>query len=124
MKPMKLFRVNLAELKTSASFAVASVQVHKYESVQTIPVRVSSGVYVGNGTGNGTTTSSLTAELVQGRFREELAAMDANLTQMIETIDSEIRSDMQNGLNQLVGRMGSAEGKLSTLPGEEFLNYE
>ena len=68
VKPMKLYRVNLAELKTSAAFAVASVQVHRYESVQTIPVRVSSGLYVGNGTGNGTTTSSLTAELVQGRF--------------------------------------------------------
>ena len=141
VKPMKLFRVNLAELKTSASFAVASVQVHKYESVQTIPVRVSSGVYVGNGTGNGTTTSSLTAELVQGRFREELAAMEANLTQMMQTMDSETetrlsqltskdnqlqngQNSLQSGLNQVVGRMGSAEGKLSTLPGKELLNYE
>ena len=64
--------------------------------------------------------------------------MEAKLTHMIETRNTEMHSrlsqvrssttskdnQLQNGLNQVVGRMGSAEGKLSTLPGKELLNYE
>ena len=129
VKPMKLYRVNLAELKTSASIAVASVQVHKYESVQTIPVRVSY-----NGTAD---ASSLTPELVQARLRDELAAVKRELNakdsttegklQELVNIDSQLQdgqNNLQKGLNQVVGRMGSAEGKLASLPGEEFLAYE
>lgn len=67
--------------------------------------------------------------------------MEANFTEIMQTLDSRLNqltstttsrhnqlqskdNDLQNGLNQVVGRMGSAEGKLSTLPGEEFLIYE
>ena len=54
------------------------------------------------------------------------SATDAKLSQLTSK-DNELQngqSTLQSGLNQVVGRMGSAEGKLSTLPGEEFLTYE
>ena len=101
-------------------------------------VKVSSGMFVGNGTGNeNTTTSSLTPELELARLREELA----NLTQVVESMDSATearlsqlinkdnqlqsgQNNLQNELNQVVNRMGSAEGRLDTLPGNQWImNY-
>ena len=78
-----------------------TIRCAPYESVQTIPVRVSS---------NGTVSSSLTPELVQARLRDELAAVKREL----ENKDS----SMEGTLNQVTGRMGTAESKLATLPGE------
>jgi len=122
VKPMKLYRLNLAQLKTSASIAVGSLQIHQYETVQTIPVRVTPGTYVGN---NG--TSSLTAELVQSRLRQEMANMSEVLTEELKNKSTAIASQI-NSLNTQVtdlrgtdGRfqtkITAAERKLATLPG-------
>lgn len=137
VKPMKLFRLNLSNLKTTTSIAVAGVQVHKYESVQTIPVRVAGkGVY---------NTSILTAEIVQGRLRKELGELETRLKQADSVLSSTLNSGLgevrgkqrsdntqvvnrQNGLDSSLrstnGRIDTvsqkmlrAENKLSTLPG-------
>merc|ERR1712226_310847 len=123
VKPMKFYRLNLAQLKTSASIAVGSLQIHQYETVQTIPVRVTPGTYVGN---NG--TSSLTAELVQSRLRQEMANMSEVLSEELKnkstTIASELKSlntqvtNLRGTDGQFQTKISAAESKLATLDGQ------
>ena len=70
--------------------------------------------------------SEATSECSEEGIREELAAMEAKLTHMIETRNTEMHSrlsqlrssttskdnQLQNGLNEVVGMIESAEGKL------------
>ncbi len=159
VKPMRLYRLNLATLKSSASLAVASVQVHRYvlscccdsglfnqnpficryESVQTIPVRVTDGNYFApNGTSSSTNSSSpstpisssLTPQLVQARLQAELkvvrdqvkaleaslASKEAALRRTISSRESSIMSSMNAVDGRLSGRIGQAEGKLNRMP--------
>ena len=128
VKPMKLYRLNLAQLKTSASIAVGNLQIHQYETVQTIPVRVTPGTYIGNG------TSSLTADLVQSRLRQELANMstvlreemagkDDDLERLLRTHVSKVATELRANDTQLQTKVNAAEGKLVNLPGNLYSTF-
>ena len=132
VKPMKMYRLNLPTLKTATSIAVARIQVHKYEAVQTIPVRVSR-----NHTSYG---SSLTPEVVQARLRKELGEMESRVNQTTDglnnkhtqvvnrqnSLESSLRTtngriDATNGrVDTASGKIRTAENKLASLPGNVF----
>ena len=83
--------------------------------MQTIPVRVTPGTFVGN---NG--TSSLTAELVQSRLRQEMANMSGVLSEELKNKSTAIASQVTNLREtdvQFQTKITAAQRKLATLPG-------
>lgn len=126
VKPMKLYRLNLSQLNTSRNIASANIQVRRYETVQSIKVRLTNA--------GSELTPSLSPQLIEARLNEKLAeqkqqtesAIDtktaANL-QQINAVNGRVTSvegrltGVTNTANNVNSRMGAAEGRLRSLPG-------